>query len=424
MSTEQGTKTPGAAGGPGAPPDLNVGKYSFPVVQHNLDRTAYISTMANPDSNRSNTRVLTSGGAGNSIGIETVQILHRFEVIARVPTAEKGLTAVNRVGQPAGTLNSRWLVIPEDYQALPGQQPPPTRLDTSQSQRFVMLDECFKFGDDGFYGFGTGRTFPVNWGGQPQLLAGAIGNLVKGFGKFEGLIGTYVLNGTFLEGQGYRGSITCRILDPAGKLREGRPLPAFTTMADIEPGVTYIIWRGQKKDQTQKSQLIIGPDGQPAGLRTPAELRSLHFDFASRKRSGVRSVMRIGEVIGKLDASILFNPLNPGAPGTATAPIPFQTRNKYEFTDHEGRTVATAEGFVREGRVFNVALQGLPGQPAIRFGGWGLLESGTGSFSGVEGTVSVNSSVGISPHALSLTQWLRIHDPNGKFRAGTGGGHA
>jgi hypothetical protein len=222
-----------------------------------------------------------------------------------------------------------------------------------------------------------------------------------------------------VEGQGYRGSIICRVFDPDRKLRSGRPLPSFTQTNEVEPDVTYIIWRGQKKDPTQKSSLIIGPDGQPQGLRTPAELRSIRFDFASRKQSGLRTVKSIGEVIGKLDAAILFNPLNPGAPGTAAAPIPFQTRNKYEFNDQQDRSVGTVEGFVSEGRVFNVALEGLPGQPAIRFGGYGLLEGGTGTFSGIEGTLAVNSSVGISPHALSLTQWLRVYDPDGKYRART-----
>jgi hypothetical protein len=182
-----------------------------------------------------------------------------------------------------------------------------------------------------------------------------------------------------VEGQGYRGSIICRVFDPDRKLRSGRPLPSFTQTNEVEPDVTYIIWRGQKKDPTQKSSLIIGPDGQPQGLRTPAELRSIRFDFASRKQSGLRTVKSIGEVIGKLDAAILFNPLNPGAPGTAAAPIPFQTRNKYEFNDQQDRSVGTVEGFVSEGRVFNVALEGLPGQPAIRFGGYGLLELSAGS---------------------------------------------
>lgn len=417
MSTP-GTTTQGApalAGGP--PPDLNVGKYSFQVVQHHLDQAAYLSMIAAPDPRGSATKILTE--SGNCIGVETSTLLHRFEVITQVPTAEKGLTAVNRVGQPGGTLSSRWLIIPDDYHAIPGKQPPPTRLDPSHSQRFVMLDECYKFGDDGFYGFGAGRTFPVNWRGHPQLLAGGIGNVMKGFGKFEGLIGTYALNGCFVEGQGYRGSIICRVFDPDRKLRSGRPLPSFTQTNEIEPDVTYIIWRGQKKDPTQKSSLIIGPDGQPQGLRTPAELRSIRFDFASRKQSGLRTVKSIGAVIGKLDAAILFNPLNPGAPGTAAAPIPFQTRNKYEFNDQQDRSVGTVEGFVSEGRVFNVALEGLPGQPAIRFGGYGLLEGGTGTFSGIEGTLAVNSSVGISPHALSLTQWLRVYDPDGKYRART-----
>src|SRR5690242_12694309 len=116
MSAQSVTQGPVPGAGQ-SPPDLNVGKYSFQVVQHALDQAAYLSMIAAPDQNRYKARILTEGGPANCIGIETTTILHRFDVIAQVPTAEKGLTAVNRVGQPGGTLTSRWLVIPDDYQA-------------------------------------------------------------------------------------------------------------------------------------------------------------------------------------------------------------------------------------------------------------------------------------------------------------------
>src|SRR3989442_7523 len=82
--------------------------------------------------------------------------------------------------------------------ALPDRDPPETGLDVSRSQRFVMFDSVcmFENGIDGFRGFGTGRTYPMHVGSQPQLFAAAVGSILEGFGKFKGHQGTYTYCGS------------------------------------------------------------------------------------------------------------------------------------------------------------------------------------------------------------------------------------
>jgi len=87
-----------------------------------------------------------------------------------VPVAalDSGLRAINRMGEPLGRFDHRWMFIPDNFLALPGVEPPVTLLDPSRSQRFVMLDGICSLngGQDGFRGFGTGVTYPLRINGQ------------------------------------------------------------------------------------------------------------------------------------------------------------------------------------------------------------------------------------------------------------------
>ena len=77
------------------------------------------------------------------------------------PTAGGGLKAANSVGESYGKFKHRWVLAPDDFVGAPGREPPPTPLDPSRSQRFIMTDGVCTFGDgkDGFRGFGAGVTF-------------------------------------------------------------------------------------------------------------------------------------------------------------------------------------------------------------------------------------------------------------------------
>src|SRR6185295_4395754 len=153
-----------------------------PRLQRLVDQAAGFNLFAIPQRE--------SGGAipapgGGAIGLQLSEALHRFDIDLGLAPVGTDVQASNRVGERVGQLDLRWLIIPQDFRALPDREPPPTLLDRSRSQRFTMQETAFAFGDgrSGFRSFGTGRTFPVALRGQPKLLVAAVGNLTKGFGK-------------------------------------------------------------------------------------------------------------------------------------------------------------------------------------------------------------------------------------------------
>jgi len=404
-------------------PDINAETYPFEIVQHLLNQAAYFNMYSTPNPDYPNTAIHAPGNANGVIGIRVHEILHRFDISVQPSTPDNPLRAYNTVGAPAATFDHRWMLIPHAFSALPDRAPPSTLFDMSHSQRFVMLDGVCKFGNgqDGFYGFGTGLTYPVTVQGRRELLAASIGTIMEGFGKFQDLEGTYTYGGTLCADRGFQGNLVCRVMDPEGTLRSERELPPVKPMSESEPGITYIILHGEKRDKTAKTTYSFGLDGQVNGLIVEQQLRLFHLNFASQGRGGLRSVECIGQVIGKMTSKILFNLFNPGAPGTATAPIPFSAYNELTFFDRNGQILGGFVGDGGEGRTFNMTLANAPGQQALRFGGVGPLRHGTGCFRGIEGLMTDNSVVGVAPHVTSTLYVLRINDPDGQYRAGFSG---
>ncbi len=402
-------------------PDINVETYPFTVVQQLLDQAAHFNLFSVPETGGAPAVALVGSGGPGTIGVRVREVLHRFAIRMEPARADVGLRARNLAGEPVGTFEHRWLFIPHGFQALPDREPPATLLDPSCSQRFVMLDGVCQFGDrrDGFRGFGTGVTFPA---GDGRLLAAAVGNLTDGFGRFALREGTYTYCGTLDPDRGFTGSLMLRVMDPDGALSVEDGLPDLESGPDLEPGITYLLLRGQKRGRSQRTEYRFGADGQMVGLNVEQDLRFFDIDFAVRGRGGLRGTRSVGPVVGRMTARIDFNLLNPGAPGTGTAPIPFRSYNTYTVYDREGRIVGSFEADGGEGRTFTMELAGAPGQRALRFGGFGPLLNGTGPFGGIEGLMTDNSVVGIAPHAISTLYVLRVRDPEGRHRAAFGGG--
>jgi len=313
-----------------------------------------------------------------------------------------------------GQFTHRWVVVPPDYVARPGQEPPPTALDPSRSQRFVMLDSICRFGDgkDCFHGFGTGQTFPMTVNGRRDLLAVAIGTVLEGFGKFKGgEESTYVYCGSLSVEQGFTGNILLRVMDPGGAIPTSSDLPAIESRHHPEPGITYVVFRGEAIPSDAVTPRM-GANGQLEGLDVNQGLRLLHLDCAVGGHAGLRASARVGEVIGRILAHVTFNPAAPG--GTSLDPIPFTTVDEFTFHDRDGQLVGTFTGDSSEGRLFNTMVAG---QKGIRFGGTGRLLGGTGPFDGIEGLLTDNSVVIFTPHVSASVYVLRINDPEGRFRA-------
>ena len=404
-------------------PATSASPYSADLVQRLLDRAAYFQLYSSAtvredktcDHPRPACEVIRH--ADYPIGYVLQERLRRFNVVMQPPKSGSGLRASNTVGEEIGTFQSRWLFCPDDFQALPGFEPPPTRLEPARRQRFVMVDGECTLGDDadGFRGFGTGTTFPL---GEGKLLAAAVGNVMEGRGRLKGLVGTYTYCGTLNSYEGFRGSLMLRVMDPQGVIQTTGTLPAIDGQSWPERDVTYFMFRGQARE-TDKVTPLIGVEGTPEGLNVAQQLRLFETDAASHGRSGLRSSSHIGQVIGEIDAQIIFNPAAPG--GDALDPIPYTAFDEYKFTDSHGRSVGSLFIDEGEGRTFNLQVTGAPGQPAIRFGGFGPILRGTGSFEGLQGLMTDNSVVSFTPHVSASVYVIRVNDPKGKYRLGDRG---
>jgi hypothetical protein len=421
QTSQQATaEQPQPAAGAGPPLDVNAETYPFDYVQYLLEQTANFNLFSVPERHHPEDLLLTpdpkdwfsiNGGYGIVIRSE----LRRFDSFVPTPSTDE-VTASQAVGETVGSLKARWVFCPDKCKWSPGQLPTPALYDPWNPQRFSMVDGDFSFGgSDRFRGYGVGCTYPINAGGQPRLLAAVVGNLMEGEGKFRGREGSFVMTGTVTSSVGFVGQISLRVVDPDGVLRTERELPAMTAIADPDPSSTFIIMRGEKKDRSVRTEFGPSPGGGLSSLITPSQFRAAHFNVARRGGGGVRTETTIGPVVCKMDATVYFNLSTP--PGTANAPVPFSTDEIYTVIDSRGRTAATLTAKVEEGISFNLKFPAAPGQPGVRFAGFGPITGGTGPLEGVQGILTVNSLIGIAPHALTLMHVLHLVDPGGQHRS-------
>jgi hypothetical protein len=149
------------------------------------------------------------------------------------------------------------------------------------------------------------------------------------------------------------------------------------------------------------------------------QLKLFNCDAAARDRGGLRTTSGIGQGIGELDAQIVFNPEAPG--GNALDPIPYTAFDEFGFVSREGRSIGSLFIDEGEGRTFHLQLTGAPGQPSIRFGGFGPVLRGTGSLQGLAGLMTDNSVVSFTPHVSASVYVIRVDDRDGTYRLGDGG---
>jgi hypothetical protein len=394
-------------------PDPNAQMYPFDMVQELLEQTAYFNLYSTPDGDRGNSPILS--GSGGVTGIRVSGRLHAFNAEMSPPSRAEGIKTSNTLGKQAGRLTMRWLLIPEDYWAEPGKEPPPTELNREVSQRFVMLDPELRLDErDGFRGFGTGRTFPLQSSGQSYLHFTGVGVILEGFGKFAGHQGLFVISGHVSAKHGFYVNVVVRVTDADGNLRTDTPLPTTTRGLSPDRDTTYLFFFAQK-DARYPTTYRLGSDGQVEGLNVREKLRLARLAFTADR--DLRSYAKLGQGIGENSLTVVFNPFNPGAPGTPTSPIVFTSPNQlYTFVDETGETVGSIQGDIVEAREFNTQLPGAPGLPAFLFAGFGPIHSGTGAFSGAQGFLYFNSAGTIGPHVVSDLYVLQLVDPQGKFR--------
>jgi hypothetical protein len=400
-------------------PDVNAQTYPFDLVQHLLDQTTSFSAFAVPDAGYRE-RTLTPDhpedyfGINGGYGIDVRSGLHHFD--ATILTGRSEPFAVSqKVGEEAGSLRCRLLFGPLGFPWAASGEPPCSIYDPWRAQRFAIRDCEFRIGrEDWFEAYGIGRTYPATVEGKPLVLAAAMGNLMRGHGRFHGLEGTFTVSGRITDGLGFAGNVTIRVVDPEGRFRSDRDVSLFSAIPDPEPEATFLVMRLLKESSAVKTTYGPPPGGGLVSLVTPSQIRSVHYGFVAPRYGPVRTEMRIGPVAGRMEADVHFDLLAP--PGTAEKPVPFSTQEVYTFTDPDGRVLGTVEAAVEEGWAFNLQFPVAPGQAGVRFAGVGPLKGGTGLFEGAQGVLSVNSVIGIAPHALSLVHVIQLRDPHGRYR--------
>ena len=405
----------GGVAPPIALPDINAQTYPFEVVESLLDQAAYFNMIAVPEAGAAPSYPQNAFEINGGFVLQIHNALHRFNSMVSPIQTDSDLQVIQAVGERNGTFTDRWLMSPDDFEWSLDREPPPVLFDPTRSQRFVMQNTKVTFAnsDDYFHGYGLGRTYPTVVAGQTRLLVGAVGNVMEGFGRFKGLEATYTINGVVTPELGFTGNVSVRAMDPEGLLHTDDELPPLNPIPDPEPGVTYIVLRGQKTGPDQLTHYHFA-NGLPDGLITPGQIKSAEYAYATTERNGLESKLTIQQEVGQINSIIFVDFFAP--PATPIAPGLFHTENVYTFRDCNGASIGTIQANVQLGRSFDLAFADAPGQPGLRFGGIGPIVASSGRFSGVQGLLCVNSVIGREPHALSLQNTLRIIDPEGKFR--------
>ncbi len=387
-------------------PDLNAETHPFGIVEELLDRSAYFDLVTACVENRS--RGLRHGG--DVVGFELVDAAYPF---GSAPE-----------GTPLANLTQRWLFMPDDYAARPGQLPPATPFRPERPQRFAMVGtECrFASERDGFQAFGTGCTFPT---GDGRLWAAAVGVLHRGFGKLAQGDGTFTYNGELRPDSGFRGRLTLRVLNPVESLLSNDlgAGPPYTGSPDTgspdtgtgtHPGIHHLHFHGRKHSKQSRTEFLFHPDGTPRGFQLEQELTQLRLRCAVDGERGLRTQVEVGRVVGRMTSKVFLNILDPGAPGTLVRPIPFDSRNEFFLRTPDGRQLGSFETRGGEGRSFVLRLRGLPEQQALRFGAFQPITTTSGCFDGLQGILTDNSAVGVAPHATSTFYAVRLSASPGR----------
>lgn len=423
-----GTTAPRAPDSAGPPGVEEKGQLSNERLQALIDTAAVFNAYVTLDPTRANCAVRSNNGA--VAGFLCGGLLHRFDIDLELPI-NSCPSAANVLSEAVGRVEMRWTVIPNSYSARPDSEPPAIELDRSRSQRFSMQEMTFAFGNgrEGFRSFGTGRTFPVAYGGRHRLLVAAIGNVTAGTGKFDGHAGHFTLCGEWMPEGGFAGHIAVRIADEQGNLCAAQTLSSpVAGVQRPDSDCTYLMWLAQKgKGPEQQNRPSLTPEGQLRGLNIAVELKQGKCGFTADGTQGFRGTpLSVGEVIGLEEGYGRASKPDANPEGTALNPFQFEGVARYSFHDREGKTVGSIVTNVLEGRRFDFQFTGAPNKLSWRFGFFGPIIYGTGCFRGVEGIFYGASHSFFDPppgaHIITHCYFARLHDVVGEFRGASNRG--
>jgi hypothetical protein len=388
-------------------------EYRRQGVTRQLERTATFVFYSSENPDEADNPVFAPDDPGTLVGIDLVKDMRRLDPGMRVRLSKTESWATNHTGQVMATLRARFRAAPADFDARPGHEPPPTALDVTRSQRFVVLDGCLTFPDwpeSGIRGFGVGRTFPACEGGGPKLRMGAVVQVLEGKGRLAGQSGLGVVTGVLTPPDRIQCCFVLRVLDPSGRLAADTELTPLQWIADPDPGAVYLVFRGEA-DPDNPRMLITAAKGGVRGAHMTELLRLVTTGFdLGRSGRGARSRTVAGPVVARLTHTTYFHVPAPPAPAS------FEMQDVlFTFYDDQAQVLGTLRAPLITG---GASVGDLPGgtSPALQIAGFGQLGGGTGPFLAAEGMATVNAALCIYPNAFSTLYLLRVLDPDGRLR--------
>jgi hypothetical protein len=326
-------------------------------------------------------------------GLDVHESLHRLDANPHRPTLDRGVTSANRVGEVLGAISMRWLLAPDEFDAIPSATPPATEIRTDRSQRFVMQEGLITFQDRGQGGmrfFGAGRTIPATVNNQPRLFFAGTAVITEGVGSLKGVRGTLMVSGEIAPPAGIALTVVARF-DAEGPIGVEDSLgPLLDVSGPEAPAVVFT---------------IAGTSNSGIGVERLAAAR-IGNDLPNSTH--LRSLFRLGDVIGTASGPIAFD----GAEQRCAVPLNGM-RRELIFTDVAGRRVASVTLEALEGTSQQETQDGVPVNRTVAYG---RLAGGTGAFAGAAGVVTVDPAVD-EAGATSSVYVFRVADPTGRFRA-------
>src|SRR5262249_49131845 len=157
-------------------------------------------------------------------------------------TGRRELRVTNAVGSEAGPFELRWAPIPESFALVAGSAVPPTPFDPAAVQRIAVTDADVAVGEGGdrIAGFGTGRSYPIERRGPPQVTRIAASCIVTGgAGALANRTGMFALSGLFTPPDDFQLNILVMIANP-GALAATGELPGIAPLAGLPRNSTFL----------------------------------------------------------------------------------------------------------------------------------------------------------------------------------------
>ena len=236
--------------------------------------------------------------------------------------------------------------------------------------------------------------------------------MLQGYGALYGLTdetlpgATMVINGFITPPNDLALNLIVRVMDPNGQLAAGAPVAPLVQAGPTPAGSgTFMFFLGEP-DPQRPIRLLYG-NGVPIGAQMFENLRLVRIGF---DKVSLQSSAQPGPVVGTASSLLYCSFQNENTVTTAQT-----TGGVFSFRDLQGRSLGSLFINMVEGRAFRTALPGAP-WPVFRMGGFGPFVSGTGTFAGATGMMTVNGVVSAFPPSVSNLYILRFLDSGGRLQ--------